>query len=249
MSLNFLIAPDFSPQQFSGWHLLNTVLQRRSGQRIHLLLPANAAEQARWMAEGRIDLAYASPFDAATLVREAGYVPLARPAHRADEMVIAASAQSSLERVEDLRPGCAIALTEQRDVRLIGLRLIEPADLGERDVHWQQVDSIQAAARLLLQGRVDAAFFSADAFHALARPTRAGLRVLVESALRDISHMLLAHPRAEDKARALMPALLGLGKDLGSRDVLDAVGLPGGFEAVSREDAEFMVDLMDTLLE
>lgn len=249
MSLDFLVTPDFSPQHYAGWHLLNTLLQRRSGLHIHLLLPATADEQARLLAQRRIALAWAGPFDTATLVRHHDYVPLARPANRADEMVIAASAQSARQRVEDLRPGCAIALTGQRDVRLIGLRLLEPADLGEADVHWHVVDSPQAAARLLLQGRVDAAFFSADAFHGLARSTRAGMRVLVESALRDISHMLLAHPDALERLRPLVPVLLGLGKDLASRDVLDAIGLAGGFEAVGDEDAAFMVDLMDTLLE
>lgn len=27
MADNFLIAPDFSPERFVGWHLLNTLLQ------------------------------------------------------------------------------------------------------------------------------------------------------------------------------------------------------------------------------
>ena len=31
--------------------------------------------------------------------------------------------------------------------------------------------------------------------------------------------------------------------------VLQALGVPGGFESMDREDAEFMIDLMDTLLD
>jgi hypothetical protein len=30
MTHNFLIAPDFAPQRFAGWHMLNTTLQRRT---------------------------------------------------------------------------------------------------------------------------------------------------------------------------------------------------------------------------
>ena len=45
MKLNFLIAPDFSPERFAGWHMLNTVLQRRSGLHLHLLTPASAHER------------------------------------------------------------------------------------------------------------------------------------------------------------------------------------------------------------
>ena len=31
-------------------------------------------------------------------------------------------------------------------------------------------------------------------------------------------------------------------------EVLDELGIPKGFEAMTEEDAEFMIDLMDTLL-
>ena len=51
MSLNFLIAPDFAPERFAGWHMLNTVLQKRSGESLHLLTPASAAEQAELIAK------------------------------------------------------------------------------------------------------------------------------------------------------------------------------------------------------
>lgn len=249
MSLNFLVAPDFAPQHFSGWHMLNTLLQRRTDIRMHLLLPDSAAEQAELLASGRIDLVYANPFDAAELVRKSGFIPLARPAGRSDEMVIAACADSSYFKIEDLRQGCSIAVTENRDIRLIGLRLLEPADLTEHDIRWTQVDSYQAAARLLVRGHVDAAFFMSDAYHSLSRVTRERTRVLVESALKDIAHIVLAHPRLESRIATIQGALLQLGHDDPSQEVLEAVGLPHGFEPVTQEDAEFMIDLMDTLLE
>ena len=54
MTLNFLIAPDFAPERFAGWHMLNTLLQRRSGIQLHLLTPASPAEQAAlYYAQGR----------------------------------------------------------------------------------------------------------------------------------------------------------------------------------------------------
>ena len=50
MTLNFLIAPDFSSDRFAGWHMLNTLLQRRSGINLHLLTPARLPEQAELLA-------------------------------------------------------------------------------------------------------------------------------------------------------------------------------------------------------
>ena len=249
MTLNFLIAPDFSPERFAGWHMLNTLLQRRSGMKLHLLTPASPQEQAGLFAGGSVDLVYANPFDAADLMRQQGYVPFARPTGKSDEMVIATAAESALQRLEDIRPGSRIALTDNKDVKLIGLRLLEPADLTEALVEWVPVDNFQAVARLILKGEVQAGFLLAESYASLTRMTRSQLRVLVESRISDISHVVLAHPRMAGDLPGLSQALLGIGSEPADRDVLGALGLPGGFEAMSQEDAEFMIDLMDTLLD
>lgn len=249
MTLNLLIAPDFAPERFAGWHMLNTLLQRKSGLAVHLLTPASAAEQAELIAADRADVVYANPFDAASMIREGGYQAIARPVGKADEMVIATGSASPLNAIEDLRAGCRIALTDNRDVKLIGLRLLEAADLSEADVQWQLVDTYQAAARLAIKGEVDASFFLAEAFHSLSRLTLTQLKPLIESRLADITHVLLMHPRAAAEAAALSGALLGLTGSSDGQPVLDELGMPRGFEAMSAEDAEFMVDLMDTLLD
>ena len=249
MTLNFLIAPDFSPERFAGWHMLNTLLQRRSGIKLHLLTPASPPEQSSLLAGGNVDLVYANPFDAANMIRQQGYVPFARPAGKSDEMVIATSAESALQRLEDIRPGSRIALTDNKDVKLIGLRLLEPADLTQALIEWVPVDSFQAVARLILKGEVQAGFFLAEAYASLTRMTRSQLRVLVESRISDISHVVLAHPRMAGDLPRVSQALLGIGSEPADRDVLDALGLPKGFEPMGQEDAEFMIDLMDTLLD
>jgi len=249
MTLNFLIAPDFSPERFAGWHMLNTLLQRRSGVQLHLLTPASPAEQAAALAQDKVDVVYANPFDAADMVRDKGYVPFARPAGRFDEMVIATGSNSSLQKLEDIQPGSRIALTDNKDVRLIGLRLLEPADLNESLIEWVPVDSFQAAARLAIKGEVEASFFLAEAYASLTRLTRSQLRVLVESRISDISHVLLAHPRIAGELPRISQALLGIGQQRGDSDVLEALGLPKGFEPMTQEEAEFMIDLMDTLLD
>ena len=250
MKLNLLIAPDFAPERFAGWHLLNTVLQKHSGLALRLLMPASAAEQAQLLADGQVDAVYANPFDAAVLVRDSGYQVVARPVGKPDEMVIVTAASSPMETVEDLQPGCCIGLTDNKDVKLIGLRLLESADLGEADVQWQLVDNYQAAARMAIKAEVDASFFLAEAYHSLSRLTKGQLKPLIESKLADITHVLLTHPRmAAADASKLCQALLELSHSPEGQSVLDELGMPKGFEAMSEEDAEFMIDLMDTLLD
>ncbi len=249
MKLIFLIAPDFSPERFAGWHMLNTTLQRRSGIQLHLVTPVSAHEQAQFLVNGHADIVYANPFDAADMIRTHGYIPFARPAQHYDEMVIATGSASGLSNVEDLKPGCRIALTENKDVKLIGLRLLEPADLNAELIEWVPVDSYQAAARKLLKGEVEAAFFLADAFSSLSRMTRSQLRVLVESAIHDISHVLLAHPSMLKDLPSMEKAFFGIGQEASDKDLLEALGLSNGFEPMTQEQAEFMIDLMDTLLD
>ncbi|GBU15564.1 hypothetical protein AwPolaro_09420 [Polaromonas sp.] len=249
MILNFLMAPDVPPERFVGWHMLNTALQKRSGIRLHLLTPASAAEQAEIIAAGKADLIYASPFDATHMVRTLGYSAFARPKQCSDEMVIAGATDAPPLTLEDLNPGCRIALTDNQDIKLIGLRLLEPADIAEADIQWQVVESYQAAARMLIKKEVDAAFFLADAFASLSSLTRSQIRPLVESAIGDISHVLLAHPRVAESLPALSAALLALHTDEAGQSVLEALGMNAGFEPMTQEDVEFMIDLMDTLLD
>src|SRR5690554_37958 len=86
MNINVLIAPDFAPEHFAGWHLFNTLMQRKTGLALRLLTSASASEQAQLITDGKADIIYANPFDAASMVRDAGYVALVRPINKANEM-------------------------------------------------------------------------------------------------------------------------------------------------------------------
>lgn len=248
MTYNFLIAPDFSPERFAGWHLLNTLLQKRSDLSLHLVTPASSNEQNKLVESGDITLIYANPFDAAKMIREQGYKAIARPVGKSDEMVIASSAKGDIKSLEDLKQGTTIAMADNRDVKLIGMRLLEAVDLTEDDVKFDIVETYQSSARALISGKADVAFFIAEVFHSLSNLTKSQLNVLIESKIATISHIILVK---EDfaKADALTDVLLSLGKDADGQAVLNELGMANGFEAMSEEDAEFMIDLMETLLD
>lgn len=191
MSHRFVIAPDFPPNLFSGWYTLNTLLQKRSGLAVHLETPASSAEQADMIAKGGIDVVYANPFDAAKMIREQGYKAIARPVGKSDEMVIVSSAKGDIKTLSDLKAGASIAMADNRDVKLIGLRLLEAVDLTEADVKFDITETYQAAAKQVAQGTVDAGFFIAEIYHSLSNLTRMQLNVLIESDLATITHVVL----------------------------------------------------------
>ncbi|MFK3869346.1 PhnD/SsuA/transferrin family substrate-binding protein [Psychrobacter faecalis] len=245
---NMLIAPDFSPERFAGWHMFNTLIQKRANLNMHLNIPTSHAEQETVISEGDIQVIYANPFDAATLIREHGYHAVARPIGKSDEMVIAAAANSDINSLDDIKAGATIAMADNRDVKLIGLRLLEAVDIEEADLNWSVTETYQAAARQVIKGEAQAAFFLAEIFHSFSRLTKAQLLVLIESDLADISHVLLIKDGFPD-TDILMDAILNLHNDDDGKEALTELGMPQGFEAMNEEDAEFMIDLMQTLLD
>lgn len=245
---NMLIAPDFSPERFAGWHMFNTLIQKRANLNMHLNIPTSHAEQETVISEGDIQVIYANPFDATTLIREHGYHAVARPIGKSDEMVIAAAANSDINSLDDIKAGATIAMADNRDVKLIGLRLLEAVDIEEADLNWSVTETYQAAARQVIKGEAQAAFFLAEIFHSFSRLTKAQLSVLIESDLADISHVLLIKDGFPD-TDILMNAILNLHNDDDGKEALAELGMPQGFEAMDEEDAEFMIDLMQTLLD
>ena len=226
--------------------MFNTLMQKRADMHLHLVTPASYTEQEEKINAGNIDLIYANPFDAATLIREKGYRAIARPVGKSDEMVIAAAEKSAINTLEDLSKGATVAMADNRDVKLIGLRLLEAVDLEESDLNWEVTENYQAAARKVIKDEAQAAMFLAEVFHGLSRLTKMQLTVLIESDLATISHVLLVKD-GFDKEDELTQAVLDFHKDDEGKATLTELGMAEGFEAMSEEDAEFMIDLMETL--
>lgn len=248
MTYNFLIAPDFSPEHFAGWHMFNNLLQRQSDLGVHLLTPASHAEQNEMLALQEVGLIYANPFDAAALIREKGYRVVARPIGKSDEMVIVSSAKSEVHSLDAIQPGNKVAMADNRDVKLIGLRLLEAVDILEADLDFQITESYQAAARQVIQGQAEIGFFLAEVFNSLSKLTKAQLNVLIESDLADICHVVLIKDNVEH-ADVLANVILSLQTTEEGKALLAELGMPAGFEAMDEEDGEFMIDLMETLLD
>lgn len=120
--------------------------------------------------------------------------------------------------------------------------------MTEADVSFEITETYQAAAKQVATGASDVAFFIAEIYHSLSNLTKMQLNVLIESDLADITHVLLAKEDLAD-ADKVRDVLIGLKNDADGQAVLSELGMPNGFEAVSEEEAEFMIDLMETLLD
>ena len=73
MTFNFTVSPSFPTERISDWYIFNTWLQRVSSLPMHLELYENFGSQRAAIANGKVDIIYANPFDASLLVREKGF--------------------------------------------------------------------------------------------------------------------------------------------------------------------------------
>lgn len=247
MTYMLTVSPDFSPDHIAGWYVFNTWLQRRLGTRIHFEMHDSFAQQREAVAADKIDLIYASPNLASMLVREKGFIAIAAPKAKADEAVIAVPEGSPAQHVEDLQPGLRIAQTQDPDVNMISMIMLEPADLSRDNTTVVNAPSYVLVAKQLMTGKADCGFFLREAYQDLSGPVRRQLRVLVSSEISVIRHVLLAGPRMAEHHAALRELIAGM-SEAGSdgKRALEALGL-AGFEIQQPEDVEFMIDLVDTL--
>lgn len=247
MFYQFTISPDMSTQHLSGWYVFNTWLQRTLGEKIHLELYADFDRCRAAVIAGEVDLIFANPYDASLLVRDQGFLPVAHPRGRPDEVIIAVPVDSPIERLEDLHAGARIVTSTDPEVNMIGAIMLEPADLGRDDIELVPCDTYIAVAKHLLRHTANAGFFMADSFRELSDLTRRSLRILLQSHIHVIHHMLLASPRMAPLVPRLQDAVLALeASDKGSALQRD-LGF-GGWVRTEVEEAEFMVDLLETLV-
>jgi len=246
MNYVMTISPDFNIKFVPGWFVFNSWLQKHLGQGIKLEMFMDFPAQQAALDSERIDLIFANPSNAATLVRERGFVPIARPLGRSDEAVIAARAGGPIKAIDDLKPGVRVGTTADPDVHMMCMIMIEAADLNATNIALQRYDNFIAVAKNLMRGGCDLGFFLADMFNEMSPGIRKELQVVVQSQIFSVHHALLAGPRMAGMREQILASLTGMNSDAKAKGILGDMGLTG-WEEMSREDAEFMIDLMDTL--
>lgn len=247
MSYVMTVSPDFNINNVTGWFVFNSWLQKQLGENIHFEMFDKFNEQHKEIAGNKINLIYANPYDAAMLVREHGFRALVRPTNKPDEALIAVKIDSPIRKVEDLKPGAIIATTDDPDVHMMCMIMIEPADLNKDNVTINCKDSYVVVARDLLRGKAHAGFFLADTFDELSDVIRSLLRVLVRSQIHVIHHVFLIDKSLAARSDDITTALLGMSESENGKRILSEIGIQK-WEKVEEEEVEFMIDLMSTLV-
>ena len=221
--INFVVAPDYLPDHFSHWYLLSSHLQRETELSIHLHLPANAAEIQELAEGGKMDMLYANAFDAVALIKDKGYLPLVCLKDKFDEAVVAVSAESEYQKIEDLPVDALIKTGPNPDIRCLGLRLLKQAGLDVEQLKIEEAATFSQAASALIRGQAQAGFFPASTYAHMSK------------------HMVVLHPDFAEQQEALRQAFAEMADKPTGKTTLEALDLPAGFATLTQEAAEQMV--------
>lgn len=246
MSFMFTVSPDFTPDHLSGWYIFNTWLQKHTGEAIHLEMYNDFQSQRSAIQADKIDLIYANPFDAAMLVREKGFLPLVKAEGAADEALIVVHAENKLADVAELMPGTRVTYTDDPDVRLMGMIMLEPGDLDATNIVPVLADNYVLVAKHLIKNEADVGIFLAEAYDSLSAMIQKQLKVLVRSQISVIHHALMIGPKLQNRRDEIRQLLIDMPNDEKGPGVLSSLGFKA-WQMVDDEEMEFMIDLMDTL--
>lgn len=244
--LRLTISPDINIKFLPGWFTFNVWLQKNLGRRCHFATYENFEECRQALQRDEIDLIYANPYDAALLLREKGFLPVAKPRQQSDEAVIAVGEGAPWRTIEQLPGNVRFASAGDPEVDMICKIMLEPADLTVEEGQIKRCENYVLVAKELLNGAADVGFFGARAFDDLSAAVKKRLRVLLRSQIYVLHHLLLLAPKEADWLPRIQTALSSLGEDEGGKKLLAEIGL-AGWQPLEREEAEFMIDMMDTL--
>ncbi len=248
MTYQFALSPDVNLRDLSHWFVFNTRLQKLTGEPFHLTAYDDFADLHGAIERDGVDLIFANAADTALLVRERGFLPLASPAGVSDEALIAVSADGGIHALGDLAgPALTVAATDAPDVERICRILLEPVDRVGGAVQVTTKRNPVLVAKGVITGETTAGFFLAAAYRELSQTTRNLLRPIAESHIYVVRHSLLVGPRLAALREGLIAGLAQMLDSEADRALLHDLGAPAGWAPMSAEEAELMIDLMDTL--
>lgn len=246
MKYTMSICPTTPTAEMSGWFILNTYLQKKLGIAIHLEIYDNFDAQRAAFHKGEIDFVYANPFDATLLMRELNFSALNKPANSANEVVIVCNAKSNYKALNDLQPSLNIATADDPAINLIGMILLESIDINSTNSQALECDSFIVATKKVLNGEADIAFLPKEVYEKLSSIIKSQLQSLISSEISVIHHIFAASQKSKSVHNELAQALCDLNQDDAGENILTTIGIPS-FLTMPQEEAEFMIDLMDTL--
>jgi anti-anti-sigma factor len=218
--LNF-VASLQTGQQLTGWYLLNTYLQRRMQRAIHF-------EQSQdGINETATDILFAKPFEACTLIKRRGFIPLMRPVAEADEVVILIRADDGRSNLAQFEGVGVVTASECSFVYLLGRFLCDESGLDSSKFEFSFSGNEIKSLQMLLKKKVDLLFMLKKTYEGLASFSRNSVRKLDESSTDFAFHIFSVAPQLEAEGKILTQILKDMETDETGKEILKDIEFQG----------------------
>jgi hypothetical protein len=194
-------------------------------------------------------LIYANPQDSLRLIKENGYIPIARSSNLFDEIVFIANKSVEDPQIIDLANNDVISVNSMLVTR-VGIKF-----LFDQDIHPSRLkpaESWMAVVKAIFRGEEKYGFVYKDFYDGLNSLSKSGLQKIAETYDGTIHHNLLLAPQLESVSLKLQLCLIEM-HEQGEREnsILKDLGIDQ-FMAVNKEDIldfESLLSLGDELMD
>lgn len=248
--INFSIAPDISPQRIPGWFLFASSLQKILDISIRTIDFQSYEDQNKAFLNNTIDITYANPSDTGALVRNNNFIPIACPINDVTEITVITKIGSAYNKMTTIPKHPKIAVTENNDLRMLGLILLEPAGIQKQDVIFLTAPNHILAIKKLLKGEVELAFIPSATYRGLSPAIAKDLCALVattSSDMESVSHCFLVSPRLINKIAALKTHFLQMNTTPAGQMMLEDIGIQAWKTLDDENEINYMIDLIIAL--
>ena len=214
----------------AGWYLLNVYLQRSLG--LTLKLEPAPSEEAFELLFGQPGLiVHANAYNTLRGMREAGWLPVARPVQVFEEILVLARRGTARPARHPVRVACA---SEHSSLPRLGADTLELQGLLVDDCEIHACGSETRALQSLLQGDSDLALLDSRSWSGLGPALRDQLYRVAESRSRRCFSTLCISPDLSELHAPLLTLLSELPQHNTGEHLLTDLAYPG-FEAVPAE--------------
>jgi anti-anti-sigma factor len=218
--LNF-VASLQTGQQLTGWYLLNTYLQRRMQRAIHFEQSQDVINEAS------IDILFAKPFEACSMIKRRNFIPLMRPMAEADEVVILTRADDERTSLEQFQGVAVVTASECSFVYLLGRFLCDESGVDSSKFEFTFAGNEIKSLQMLLKKKADLLFMLKKTYEGLASFSRNSVRKLDESSTDFAFHLFSIDPHLTEEGKVLTQILKEMETDDNGKEILKDIEFQG----------------------
>ena len=178
-------------------------------------------------------LIYANPQDSVKLIKEHGYIPVARPSNLSDEVIFIANKNLDTPRITDLSDKTLTSVNSMM-VTKVGIKCLLQNNI--KPLNIDSKESWMAVVKSIFRNEADYAMVYKDFYDGLNKLSKSGLQKIGETTDGTIHHNLLASPKLKGSVDIIQKCLVQMNEHNDrSREILSALNIEK-FIAISEEE-------------